>query len=282
MRYLGSFNILSNRHVIGGVLPKNRQFTFVNILQEWINFKDNDYAMDKYRTERTQYIFTIEHIELTILNKIFYDLILIYKKSNPYAEKIDFIEHVLQETISDLGDLVKNKNKYSILSQIPKTELDVYYRFDYRDSEFIDFIVDANKGVDYYIQYAKKVLKLIDDLDFDNPITNQVGHEELNQNELAINAVMNNEKPITNKQIALIAVYKNETVTRNIHGNDVYNLWLRYNNQNFRLADPESKLKYKNKVILFEKVIEILLEPNKKKAIDDLNMLKLRYEKEYL
>jgi hypothetical protein len=87
-------------------------------------------------------------------------------------------------------------------------------------------------------------------------------------------------KPLTNKQKALIAVYCNEIVTRATHGNDTYNHWLKYNNPKDRIADPESKRKYKARVKLFEEVINLLSEPYKQKALDDLNTYKSRYEKE--
>jgi hypothetical protein len=106
-------------------------------------------------------------------------------------------------------------------------------------------------------------------------------HKE-QENEPISNDVAIEVKPVTNKQKALIAVYKNENVTRLTHGNDVYNLWLKLNNSNNRIADPESTLKYKNKVDLFKTVIEILTEPYKQKALDDLNTLKSKYENDYL
>ena len=87
---------------------------------------------------------------------------------------------------------------------------------------------------------------------------------------------------LTNAQKALIAVYNNESVTRSSHGNDTYNHWLKVNNPNDRLSNPESKRKYKERIKLFEVTITKLPNHNKQRAIDDLNMIKTKFEKDYL
>ncbi len=189
MRYLGSTNNLTSWYIIGAELPLNKNLTFPKTLEIWMNFKDNDWGMEKYRTQKTQHIFTMEIIDLRLLKELFIDLMRIYKNDFPFAEKEDFISHVFSETISDLTDLVEGE--YSFLSEVHKTDFDVYYKKCTRNKEYIDFIIDADKNFDYYKQYAKKVLKLIEDLDFDN----------LNNNDLAIIKTKINDKAIEAKPI---------------------------------------------------------------------------------
>jgi hypothetical protein len=87
---------------------------------------------------------------------------------------------------------------------------------------------------------------------------------------------------LTNKQKALLAVYNNDIVTRSTHGNDVYNIWLEYNNRNDRLADPGSKRKYTERVKLFEAVLKIIPDCNKTEVSDDLKTIEFRYKEDYL
>jgi hypothetical protein len=278
MENLGNVNILFNKYKIGETLPTNKQISFIGMIQDWIYIKDNVLGIEEKRTSETKYIFTLNIIDLEILQQILYSLIHIYKKKYIYAKKDDFVEHVLLKTVFDLKELVSVEFPlHQYIYKIPNYQSIAYFKYDHIENELIDFIVEDDKDDKYYIHYANKVLELIYNLDFDNLTLHQIDDENIN-----IKTSVLNKNKLTNKQKALIAVYNNEPVTRPINGNDIYNLWLKVNNSKDRLANPESKSKYKNKVELLEIVIENLLEPNKQKAIDDLNTFKSRYEKDYL
>lgn len=99
---------------------------------------------------------------------------------------------------------------------------------------------------------------------------------------------------LTIRQIALKLVYEEAYVTRNSandlikeyghkSGDSLYNHYTEYFNRNDRKAKPNpySKRKLKNKIKLFESVIEVLSIEYKQKAIDELNILKNYYKTDY-
>ncbi|QIH39733.1 hypothetical protein G7A72_13335 [Flavobacterium sp. Sr18] len=82
---------------------------------------------------------------------------------------------------------------------------------------------------------------------------------------------------LTANQLALIMVYNGNTmVTRNEHGDDLYNKVTKWVKSKTRTADPDTtKLVLENKIKLFESIIPFLLEENRQKAIDEIKTLKL-------
>lgn len=84
-------------------------------------------------------------------------------------------------------------------------------------------------------------------------------------------------RSLTANQRALIMVYNGNTmVTRNEHGDDLYNKVTKWVKSKTRTADPDTtKLVLENKIKLFESIIPFLLEENRQKAIDEIKTLKL-------
>lgn len=101
------------------------------------------------------------------------------------------------------------------------------------------------------------------------------------------------DKKLSLKQIALIYVYEGEKITKE-NADDIaklfkhrsgHKLYQEYN-KFFRLVDRKATTKTKktmeNKIELFESILEFLHEPNKNKALDEINILKINYENEWL
>lgn len=87
----------------------------------------------------------------------------------------------------------------------------------------------------------------------------------------------NLENPkLTVDQKALKMVYENTTiVTRQEHGNDLYNKVTKWSKTKNRIANPDStNLVLENKIKLFESVIELLAPDCKQKPIDEVKILK--------
>jgi len=98
-------------------------------------------------------------------------------------------------------------------------------------------------------------------------------------------------------QIALIHIYENILITREnaveiaakhgytakLSGEGLYQDYLKYVKVNDRKAKPtaETKKTLKNKIELFESVVNYLSDNSKQRAIDEINILKTIFENEY-
>jgi hypothetical protein len=80
-------------------------------------------------------------------------------------------------------------------------------------------------------------------------------------------------KVMTNPELALIKVYQGEILKRD--NSKLYQNWSHYSSKCNRLGAAETNIKNRNKVKLFERVVEGLFGEAKKKAENDLNTLKL-------
>ncbi len=172
MKNLGNSNLFSSDFIIGTAYcnVKNTKSNIIQIevLHKWMDYKDSDWGMTKYRTERTQYISFLNLIDLQDLFLIIQDLMHIYKLQYPYATKEDFIETVFGFTIYDLGNFIKCE--FTRYGKCPNVgDFHFYYTYQRISNEFIDFVLDHDKDFDYYKQYYKKVLQLIQDIQY-NPI----------------------------------------------------------------------------------------------------------------
>jgi hypothetical protein len=172
MKTLGNFNLFSSDFIIGSpecnVQNSNSKITQIEVLHKWMNYKDSDWGMTKYRTERTQYISFPQVIDLQDLFLIIQDLMHIYKLQYPYATKEGFIETVFGFTIFDIGNFIECE--YTRYGGCPNVNgFHFYYTYQRISNEFIDFVLDHDKDFDYYKQYFKKVLQLIEDIEY-NPI----------------------------------------------------------------------------------------------------------------
>jgi hypothetical protein len=202
MQYLGGTYLLINWYVIGGTRPLLKGNEFTENLNKWITYKDNDWGMSKYRTAKTQYIFEICEIELSVLKEIFNDLIGIYKSEYQYSEKADFIKDVLESTIFLFSDFIEDvKTEYTWLGDVPYSGCNVYYKNTSYGTERIDFICNEGKSIEYYQQYAKRVLALIDNLDFDKNDTIIPPQKAETKKELEKQPFTNNFDRITQTEI---------------------------------------------------------------------------------
>ncbi len=84
-----------------------------------------------------------------------------------------------------------------------------------------------------------------------------------------------NKIKLTVDQLALKMVYEgNYEVTREEHGNDLYNKVMKWAKSKTRTANDGTNLQLENKIRMFEKVIDLLDDRFKQKAIDEVKTLK--------
>lgn len=178
MEYIGGENLFTSHFVMGCLLPTDKNLEVVSFLNDWMHYKDSDWGMSKYKTARTQYISFLHIIEIPILKNIIIDLSKYYKKQFPYSEQKDFLDYTFDYTLHDLKRLLENDSFTWLASTPTKNNFHVYYKYESDSFEFLDFIVDEDKTINYYKQYFKKVLELFDSFDyekltFDNNSTNE-------------------------------------------------------------------------------------------------------------
>lgn len=89
------------------------------------------------------------------------------------------------------------------------------------------------------------------------------------------NAKNNNSLTLTAKQKALIAFYTNETITREKNGNHIYNEFSRFSIRINRIGD-DTERKIKNRLKLFESILEHLPENKKDKLLSEIETIKTK------
>ena len=171
MENLGRRNLFTS-HFIIGCREVNRKFTKtetleIEALHKWLDFKDNDWGMDRYRTNRTRYIAFLEIIEIETFKQITEELYRSYCKEFPYSTKKDFIKYVFDYTIFDLERFLKmdlhwldeapNENNYSF-----------YTVYSQSAREFLDFAINSKFVIEYYKQYYKVILEYLKSFENDN------------------------------------------------------------------------------------------------------------------
>jgi hypothetical protein len=150
-------------------LLKSLKIKEVEALHRWEFFNKNDYTMSRRSTERINYLHLIP---LNTLKIILNDLHEIFIKHYPFSTLEDFKSMVLETTIFDLKDLIEwNEANQLVWMAEPPNENDyTYYSVFQPDTkENIDFGIDSQFDIDYYIQYFKRVLELIEDFNNDEP-----------------------------------------------------------------------------------------------------------------
>jgi hypothetical protein len=194
MDYLSSENLFFSKYIIGCELPSNTNIDCVKTLHNWLYFKDNDYAMKRYRIDRTQYIAFLNIIDLPILKDIINDLIIIYKKEYPFGEKADFMEQIFSSTLYGLETFIEYDN-YTFYGTPPNIKNEVYYKYDTGHNEYIEFVTEPSKDIEYYQQYYKKVIETINNLDFENPqIKPELRQQKINSQNMRDKLFVINEK----------------------------------------------------------------------------------------
>lgn len=164
MDNLGAFNFFTSHFVIG-CEETDLRFTQtitneIDALHKWMNFKDNNWGMNKYRTERTQYISYLRIIDFDDFKIIVQDLYKAYVLRYEFSEVEDFIDDVFSYTLFDLQRIIEMDLTWI---GCPRDESNYvyYYYFKNKVNEFIDFGIDSTKDINYFKQYYKKVINYI-------------------------------------------------------------------------------------------------------------------------
>lgn len=167
MNYSGNENLFTSHFVMGTILPDFKKNDCVQALKSWIHFKNEDWAMKNFNTDRTQYISFLHIIELSELKLLLQDLVSLYKKSFRYGTKDDFLEHVFGYTLFDLNRIISRD--YSFHGAPPHIKhYEFYYYFENQFNEFLDFAIPVNDSIENYKQYYRNVIQMIKDVDFDS------------------------------------------------------------------------------------------------------------------
>jgi hypothetical protein len=169
MEYLGNKNLFASHFIIGSSeIEKDYTQTETSVLralQKWLKFKDTDWGMKRYRTESTQYVCFLHLIDIKALEQLLIELATIYKKHFPFSTKNDFIKHVFSYSIFDLKQFIERE--YTWLDAPGQLEFSFYTYFCHSDKEFLDFAIPSDHSIEYYKQYYRKVIGLIENLDFE-------------------------------------------------------------------------------------------------------------------
>ena len=164
MDNLGEYNLLIKQFVVGGKeCDKNftkTETTEIRALHKWIDFKDTDWGMSKYSSDRTQYIAYLEIIELNEFKGIVNDIYKNYVTQYPYSTKKDFISQVFRYTIYDLEQILEMNLIW--LSEAPNENSYTYYTSFLRaQNEFVDFAINNQYKIEHYRQYYRAVLEFL-------------------------------------------------------------------------------------------------------------------------
>mgnify|MGYP003636270025 CR=1 FL=1 len=164
MDNLGEFNLFIKQFVIG-CKECNKDFTKtetteIEAAHKWIEYKDNNRDMGKYRSERTQYIAYLEIIELNEFKGIVNDIYKNYVTKYPYSTKKDFIDQVFRHTIYDLEQFLERDLLW--LWATPEEDSYTYYTcFLSSEKEFVDFAINNKYEIEHYRQYYRAVLEFL-------------------------------------------------------------------------------------------------------------------------
>lgn len=166
---LGNINLFSCHLIIGCESTYNKQIKSIQRLNKWLDFKDKNFYRKEYNIEGTQYIHILHIIDLQQFKEILNDLVIIYKKDikNLYAEKLDFINDVFYYTLTDLNKFIESWN-FIFYQQPPRMAYDIYYNDEICKSKIVDFMVLRKFEINTYKQYYKKIIELINNVDYEN------------------------------------------------------------------------------------------------------------------
>jgi len=169
IQFLGNHNLFVS-HFIMGCKEAIKDFTKtetdeIRVLSKWLFYKDNDPFMRKYRTNRTQYVDFLTIIEPAVLKEIIDDLKRIYLIEFPFSEKEDFIESVFGHSLYKLETFIEN-NMVCYGSVLTGEPFDFYNYYDNPFSEFLDYVTEESRTIEYYKQYYKWVINLIEEVEY--------------------------------------------------------------------------------------------------------------------
>lgn len=198
MENLSDSNLFTSHFVMGCYWNSKADLDCINSLSEWLVFKDTDYGMKRYRSDRTQCVSFLDEIDLKQLKLIIEDLICIYKKSYPYGTKEDFIEHIFSYTLYDLESFITRE--YIGFGFPSKTNYQYYNYYDLKFNEFLDFATPEEKTIEHFKQYYKQVIELINNIPFIKKTENHstpLGEESLRTILMKVN--MKNSKKLSDE-----------------------------------------------------------------------------------
>lgn len=166
MEHLGNINLFTYHFTLGcreSSLNFTKTYTnHIESLHKWIDFKNNDWGMERYKTDRTQFICYLEIIPIESLKEIINDLLKIYKKSYPFSKYDDFLEYIFGYTIFELEQIIEFNLTW--ISEPPnETEFTYFNYYSHPDLEFLDFGIDINKDIENYKQYYRLVLEILNE-----------------------------------------------------------------------------------------------------------------------
>ncbi|MBX2960845.1 MAG: hypothetical protein KF732_12925 [Flavobacteriales bacterium] len=165
MEYLGGHNLFTKHFVIGCWINPNKSIDCLNSVSNFLQFVEEDWGMDKFK-KRIQYLCYLEEIDLLYFKCIVEKFASNYKKNFPYSEKEDFLKQIFDYTIYELEEIISRD--YTWIGQIPnETDFIFYYDYDYKSNEFLIYVVPEDKTIEYFQQYYKRVIKIIQEIKYE-------------------------------------------------------------------------------------------------------------------
>lgn len=169
MEELGRLNLFTSHFIIGCLTNINNDLESKKELNNWLKFKNSNSEMDKYRVNQTQYVDFLYEIDLSIFKGYLLGLVKNYKKAFPYAEKTDFINHVFVYSLFDLENF--NEREYRFLgSYSTSSKYDFYCYYEVSSNEYLDFAIPSDKTIEYFKQYFKRIIQLVNDVQFEESL----------------------------------------------------------------------------------------------------------------
>ena len=288
MQNLGNQNLFTSHFIVGCMSNINNNLESKKELNSWLKFKDFNSEMDKYRVNQTQYVDILYEIDLSIFKDYLLNLVENYKKAFPYAEKIDFINHVFAYSLFDLGNFIKREYRF-LGSYSTSSNYDFYCYYEVSSNEYIDFAIPSNKTIEHFKQYFKRIIQLVNDVQFEDSDNLKFDSQtELTEIETA-------ETPsLSISQIALKFVYEGKLINRenseeivkqygHTSGDALYNKYIHYSSDANRkgATHPLTPRKLQNKIDLLESVIELVSIDAQAKIKEEVLVLKLIQENEF-
>lgn len=193
-----------------------------------------------------------------------------YKGSYPdllERHKLEYEDHNEYTFINT--ELESFHNNFIEIKDIEELPFQFQFQKSFTDDELREALVSQREFKDFAVKSNLSSSMIIDFLE------SRLQELENESNSKVLVPKDVNKIKLTVDQIALKMVYEGNTlVTREEHGNDLYNkvtYWLKRDN---RTANDGSNLQLQNKIKRFEKVIDLLDDESKQRAIDEVKILK--------
>lgn len=154
----------------------------IRMLHKWFDYQDSEFGVKKFRRGNTESIEFLSIIGLSELKEILNHFKNIYLKEHPFSEKTDFLESILGYNMFKIESFIDNQ----IIFYGPTWNDEPYEFYYYRDtkyptSEYIIYVLPKDKSIDYFKQYFRQVLKLINNIEYDKTSEKAPAKEAINQ-----------------------------------------------------------------------------------------------------